>query len=284
MKKAVWTLAGGFLVAALAGCASAPTAPARFDVVTLPGTGDSTDLLRDLARSYAARYPERQVVVPNSIGSDGGVRVVGTGESPIGRVARLPNAAERAKYGEFTYVEFARVPVAFVVSPAAGVGNLTEQQICDIYSGEVTNWSEVGGHDLPIDVQDRPEDGSNKQTIRRNLVCFSQLQITARARANLRNPDLVASMKSSPGAIGFMPLAEARLHGFSVVTVDGVGPQQPGYKLAIGLGFVYQQAPSASIAAFLGYLNSEGAVEIMRNSGHLPVAIAPSRPREARRD
>jgi phosphate transport system substrate-binding protein len=284
MKNAIRGFVAATAVVALAACATVAPAPARFEVVTLPGTGDSTDLLRELARSYTAQYPERQVVVPNSTGSDGGVRVVGTGEAPIGRVARLPQPAEREQYGEFSYIEFARVPVAFVVAPGAGVGNLTEAQICGIYRGEITNWKDVGGHDLAIDVQDRPDDGSNKQTIRKHMACFTQLTVTPAAHANLRNADLVASMKKFAGAIGFMPLAEAQLHGFSVVTVDGVGPDQAGYKFGIGLGFVYKQALSPSIQAFLGYLNTEPAQDIMRKTGHVPVAVAPARSREVRKN
>ena len=129
--------------------------------VTLPGTGDSQDLLRGLARSYIAQYPNRAVIVPDSVGSGGGIKAVGTGDAPIGRVARLPHPEEEAKYGEFRYLEFARVPVAFVVSPNAGVSNLGEREICDIYRGRITNWKEVGGNDLFIDVQARPNPGSN---------------------------------------------------------------------------------------------------------------------------
>jgi phosphate transport system substrate-binding protein len=281
MRSAIQGLVGGIIVAAMVGCAHVEAPPVKFDTVTLPGTGDSTDLLRELAKSYSAQYPDRQVAVPNSIGSDGGVRVVGTGESPIGRVARLPNAAERAKYGEFQYAEFARVPVAFVVSPRAGVRNLGEQQICDIYLGRITNWKDVGGADLPIDVQDRPDDGSNKQTIRRNMACFAQLQVTPRAHANLRNPDLVSSMKTFAGAVGFMPLAESQLNLLEVVSIDGVAPDQPQYKLAIGLGFVYKTAPSPSIQAFLDYLETEPARKIIRGSGHVPVAASPAQQRGA---
>ena len=272
MKSAIWGIVGSIIVAAMAACAHVAAPPVKFDAVTLPGTGDSTDLLRDLARAYTARYPDRQVVVPNSTGSDGGVRVVGTGEAPIGRVARLPQPEERAKYGEFKYTEFARVPVAFVVSRRAGVRDLSEQQICDIYRGHVSNWKDVGGADLPIDVQERPDDGSNKQTIRRNMACFTRLTVTPRAHFNLRNLDLVASMKTFAGAVGFMPLAEAQLHALDVITVDGVAPEQPQYKLAIGLGFVYKTALSLSIQAFLDYLETEPAQEIMRRSGHVPVA------------
>ncbi len=211
------------------------------------------------------------MVVPNSIGSDGGVRVVGTGESSIGRVSRKPTAQEVATYGDFQYVEFARVPVAFVVSPKTGVRNLSEAQICALYSGRITNWQAVGGNDLPVDVQARPEDGSNMRTIREHMACFTKLAITPAAHMNVRNPDLVASMKSFPGAIGFMPLSEAELHGFQMVALNGIAPTTPQYKLGIGLGFVHKVALSPSAQAFVDYLKTDAAQSILRKTGHVPV-------------
>jgi len=261
--------AAGIILAALSICPPQARA-AELEAVTLPGTGDSQDLLRALAQSYVAQYPGRPVTVPNSIGSDGGVRVVGTGESPIGRVARLPNAAEVAKYGEFKYLEFARVPVAFVVSRETGVRDLSQQQICDIFSGRVTNWKEVGGHDLLIDVQGRP-DGSNLQTIRKTLRCFAELQVTPKAHFNEHNADLVASMKDRRGAIGFMPLSEVVLHGYHAVTLDGTPATASAYPLGIGLGFVHRGELSPGTRAFLDYLETEPARDTMRKTGHVPV-------------
>ena len=271
-QKAIHVLVSGIIGAILA--VGAPTGwlhAAELEPVTLPGTGDSQDILRALAQGYTAQYPDRQVIVPASIGSDGGVKVVGTGESPIGRVARKPTPEEVDKYGDFKYVEFARVPVAFVVSPKAGVRDLTERQICDVFSGRVTNWKDVGGNDLPIDVQERPDDGSNKRTIRQHMACFTNLEVTSKAHFNLRNADMVASMKTFPGAIGFMPLSEAELHGYQVVTCAGVAPNMPQYKLGIGLGFVHKAPLSTSIRAFLDYLKTEAAREIMRKTGYVPV-------------
>src|SRR2546427_11453582 len=99
--------AAGIILAALSICPPQARA-AELEAVTLPGTGDSQDLLRALAQSYAAQYPGRQGTVPNSIGSDGGVRVGGTGGPPIGRASRRPNPPEAPKNGEFKYLEFAR--------------------------------------------------------------------------------------------------------------------------------------------------------------------------------
>jgi phosphate transport system substrate-binding protein len=281
MKNTLRTVVASFALVALAGCAAkpAPLAPsgasaamsAHADVVTLPGSGDSQDVLRALAKGYNALYPARQVVVPDSIDSSGGVRVVGTGEWPIGRVSRLPNTEEKAKYGDFYYLEFARVPVAFVVDPKAGVHNLSEQQMCDIFRGRITNWKAVGGKNLPIAVQSRPLSGASWQTIRKNIACFAQLELTSKAHFNERNADLVTSMRSTAGAIGFMPLSEATTYGYHVVTLNGVAPIQAQYKLGIGLGFVYQKSLPSSVQAFLDYLKTASAHDIMRKTGHVPV-------------
>lgn len=272
MKKVIYIFATSLVFLSLAGCAELSSAPVEFQTVTLPGTGDSQDLLRELAQNYTAQYPQRRVVVPDSTGSQGGVEVVGKGTAAIGRVSRLPNAAERAQYGDFKYLEFARVPVAFVVSAHAAVSGLSEQQICDIWSGRVTSWKEVGGSDLPIAVQDRPDSGSNMQALRGKLACFTSLKVTSSARSNERNSDLVQSIKEISGAVGFMPLSEAQLHGFRTITVERVAPDQDDYKLVIGLGFVYKQPLPAEIAAFIDYLKSEPARQVIRQTGHTPAS------------
>lgn len=274
MKHAIYTLyacIAGMLFVTLVGCAHMSPPAARDETVMLPGTGDSQDLLRAIAKRYTERYTERHVIIPDSTGSGGGIKAVGTGTSPIGRVARHPSPEEKAVYGDFQYIEFGRVPVAFVVSPQAGVRNLSQQQICAMYSGRITNWQAVGGNDIPIAVQARPDEGSNMKTIRNHMACFADLTVTPKAHFNLRNAHLVDAMQSVAGAIGFMPLSEAQLHGFTTVSLDGVSASSPHYQLGIGLGFVYKKALSPSIEAFIDYLRTEPAQDIMRQTGHVPV-------------
>jgi len=271
MRTVLRTCAVGLIFLIAVACAHQSTMTTRAATVTLPGTGDSQDLLRAVAQHYSSQFPERQVIVPDSIGSGGGIKAVGTGEAPIGRVARHPSPEETAAYGEFKYTEFARVPVAFVVSPQAGVKNLNEAQICNIYAGRVSNWQEVGGRDLPIAVQSRPDGGSNMETIRNQIACFSDLEVTPKAHFNLRNGDLVDSMQRISGAIGFMPLSEAELHGFSVISLGGVAPDEQHYKLGIGLGFVYKRPLTPSMQNFVDYLSTTPAKQIMRDTGHVPV-------------
>src|SRR4030095_4686458 len=135
--------------------------------------------------------PQRLVIIPASIGSDGGIEVVGKGESAVARIARLPKAEEIAKWGNYKYVEFARIPVTFVVSRDTGVSNLDEQQICDIFAGRGGNWKEGGGNDLTIEVHARPDIGSNMQAIRNNIACAKHIKVTTKATPQERNADLV---------------------------------------------------------------------------------------------
>lgn len=270
MKKMMYVLTMSILFVTIAGVADPSPQSEKMEIVTIPGSGDSQDLLRALARSYRARYPDRDVMVPDSVSTVGGIKAVGTEASLIARVARLPNVNERAQYGKFKYLEFARVPVVFIVSPDTGVSDLSERQICDIFSSRITNWNKVGGHDLPIAVQSRPGHGSNMLEIRDKIACFAKLRVTSRAHDNFRNADLVKSMKKSSGAIGFMPLSEAKLAGFTTVTLNGVAPTVSNYRLGIGLGFVYQKPLSSSILAFIDYMKSDSAQEIMRQMGNVP--------------
>ncbi len=271
MKDSFIALIAGLILLIGVGCAHRPPQFASFDPVDLPGTGDSQDLLRTIAEQYHNEYPTRTVTIPDSISSSGGIKVVGTGEAPIGRVARLPLPQEKVKYGEFNYIEFARVPVVFAVSRDAGVSNLSQQQICDIYSGRITNWQDIGGNNAPIKVQSRPEEGSNMILIRKEISCFTDLKITPNANANYRNFHMIESMQAVAGAIGFMPLSEAKLNRLNAVTLDSVDPLNPQYKLGIGLGFVHKEPLSLSIQAFLDYLHTEPARAVIRQMGNLPV-------------
>ena len=133
---------------------------ASFEPVTLPGTGDSTDVLRELAAAYTAQYPDRQVIVPNSIGSDGGVRVVGNRRIPIVACAQADHGGAR---------EVRRVPLHGVRAragrvrgePEDGRGAPHTRRRSATSSAAASRTGRAGGNDLPIDVQARPEDGSN---------------------------------------------------------------------------------------------------------------------------
>ena len=114
---------------------------------------------------------------------------------------------------------------------------------------------------------------SDPERIRRfaEVLQSAGLTVTTNANYNERNADLVASMKRFAGAIGFMPLSEAVLHGYQAIALDGVLATMPNYPLGIGLGFVHKGTLPPGTQAFLEYLQTESARTIMRTTGHVPV-------------
>ena len=268
------------LLVPVAACAPArsiptPTPSAR---LVIPGTGDSQDVLREVAKAYAAQYPGRRVEIPDSIGSSGGIEWAGKGFVEMGRTAVRPSEDEQKKFGGLWYTEFARAPVVFVAHPNVQVKELTGEQICGLFSGATTNWRQVGGPDLAVKPQARPE-GSNLTAIRGAIPCFRELKLPASAPMNTRNADLVQSIRTIEGSFGFMPLFEARVNGFTPIRMDGKEPGSATYPISISLAFVHKD-PFAGLALdFIQFLDSEGGRKALEATGHIPVTPRSEPPR-----
>lgn len=298
MKQKLGTLLTGIVFASMTGCAASvpspqtstalPSSPGSGassiqaatrepQTLTIPGTGDSQDLLRKVAAAYEKKHPNAKIVIPDSTGSFatkpntlGGLESAGTRTTELGRTAVRPREEDLKKFGPMYYREFARVPVAFVVHKSVTVRELTSKDICALYAGEISNWKQLGGSDLPVVVQTRPE-GSNMIAIRDGLACFKSLKVTDKGHNNLRNADAVNSMRDMAGSIGFMPLSEADHYKYTMVKIDGQYPFSEGYPISVGLAFVHMDSLKGLAKDFADFLIAEEAIKILRHSGHLPV-------------
>ena len=83
--------------------------------LVIPGTGDSQSVLLLLAQRFEELHPGTTVIIPDSIGSGGGIRAVAEGTAVIARIARTLNERER-EYG-LTYRVFATSPAVVRVGP-----------------------------------------------------------------------------------------------------------------------------------------------------------------------
>ncbi len=269
MYRPILMLIVSVCIVYLNGCASKQ--------LVIPDTGDSQDILRHLAADYQEAHPKTNIVIPDSTGSFstkpgtlGGLESAGTQTTALGRTAVRPREEDLKKYGPMYYREFARVPVAFVVHQDVTIQAITGRQLCAIYAGDITNWSELGGSALPIVVQTRPE-GSNMLAIRKSIPCFKALKVTEKGHFNLRNAHAVASLRSMVGSVGFMPLSEAQQHGFRSLILNGKEPIADDYAVTISLGLVHKQPLQGLAKAFDQYLNTDAAATILRRTGHIPI-------------
>jgi phosphate transport system substrate-binding protein len=246
------------------------TTVAAAQELTVVGTGDGIDLLRALGLAFTAENRSIRINVPSSVGSDGGIDAVTSGQAVLGRVARILTDAESA--AGVRYEPIARLSSAFYVHRSTGVTSLTTTQLADVYAGRVQNWNEVGGADIRIRVVRREDTDSTLRILRTTMPRWNDLVITDRAKTALTTQDAVETVRDIPGTIGFGPFTKTLEMRVVVLRVDGHYPTDVEYPSSVALALIYKDRTiTAAARAFLSFLGSDRARELVTQFGALPM-------------
>jgi phosphate transport system substrate-binding protein len=246
--------------------------------ITVAGTGDCQQLLRTMAASLTEQLGEGEIVVPESVGSSGGIRALARGEADLARVARPLKKSEREMGLECSV--FGRAPVVFVANPSVkGVSNLTSQQIADIYSGKITNWRELGGPDGKVYPVTREAGDSCLSVLCEKMPAFAAIDKPV-AKTFYTAPQTLAAIVEHAGAVGYLPAAVTSGTSLKVFSIDGIEPSQENvrsgkYAMSLPLGIVHKDRPHGLAARFIDFLYSEEGVSITRSMGVVPETQMP---------
>ena len=170
---------------------------------------------------------------------------------------RLPRPEE-----EIEFFELLQVNVAIFTHPATSVDNLTTEQIAAIFSGEITNWSEVGGHDQEIIVFILPEFDSNTDALR--SVALGEKPFVETAQQFPDETSVLLSATGIPGGIGYVTWAtkkylelvdpDRKNHEFHAVSIDGMAIGDPDYPMTVVIGFGYLPERADFLEPLLGWM------------------------------
>ena len=100
----------------------------------------------------------------SGLGSSAGIEAVSAGTADIASSSRGLNADEQDL--GLTPIVIAHDGIAVIVNDDNPVDNLSTEQLRDIYAGKITNWKEVGGEDLKIQVINRDEASGTREAFR----------------------------------------------------------------------------------------------------------------------
>jgi phosphate transport system substrate-binding protein len=245
--------------------------PVRADAVDLQivGTGDGIDLLRALGHDFMEQTKLVRVEIPPSIGSGGGIAAVGAGKAVLGRVARKLTDSEIAS--GLIYKPIARLPSAFFVHPGTGVTALTGDQLRSIYSGRVTNWSELGGANIRIRVVRREDTDSTLTVLRQMMPGWKDLEITEKSKTATTTQEAIESVRDVVGAIGFGPYSATLEPEVSVLRINGHHPLDAAYPSSVELALIYKNVTATPAAReFVDYANSAKARAVISRLGSVP--------------
>ncbi len=204
----------------------------------------------------------------NPTGSGSGITAALEGRCDIGLSSRALKDDEKAQ--GLTETVLAYDGIAIIVNPANKVDDLTLEQIAKIYTGEVTNWKDVGGEDAEIVLIGR-EAGSGT---RDGFETITETKDACKYRQELTSTgDVIATVSQNPNAIGYASLAAIK-DTVKAVKVNGVVASEETVKdgsYVVQRPFVLVTKDGAALSetaqAFFDFATSADAVEIISAAG-----------------
>jgi len=207
----------------------------------------------------------------NPTGSGSGIKAVQEGRCDIGLASRNLKAEEAAS--GLTETVLAYDGIAVIVNPENPVSDLDVATIAKIYTGEITNWSEVGGNDVEIVLIGR-EAGSGT---RDGFESITDTEDACQYRQELTSTgDVITAVSQNPDAIGYASVASVK-DTVKALSVAGVAPSN---ETILDGSYVIQRPfvlvtkadvqLSAAVQAFFDYALSADAHEIIIATGVVP--------------
>ena len=204
----------------------------------------------------------------NPTGSGSGITAVSEGRCDIGLASRALKDEEKSAGLEETVLAYDGIAV--IVNNENPVKELSLDQIAKIYTGEIKNWSEVGGNDAEIVLIGR-EAGSGT---RDGFESITGTEDACKYRQELTSTgDVITTVSQNPDAIGYASLASVE-ETVSSLTVDGVVPSEETvkdgtYKIQRPFMLITKSGAelSAAAQAFFDYATSADASDIIAKAG-----------------
>lgn len=217
MKKIICIITAAALLC-LAGCTESGSGKVSTD-----GSTSMEKVIGGLGEVFNANHPGVTFTY-NPTGSGSGITAVSEGRCDIGLSSR--NLKDSEISAGLTETVLAFDSIAVIVHPDNPVEGLTLEQLTAIYTGQVTNWQEVGGSDSEIVVIGREagsgtRDGFESITGTQDICCYRQ-ELSS-------NGDVIATVSANPNAIGYASLSAVK-DSVKVITLDGTAPSEATVK------------------------------------------------------
>ena len=282
MKKFIALLLAAVLTLALAACGSKndtntdanadnanddSTKTAITGTVATDGSTSMEKVIGALSESFMANNADTTVTY-NPTGSGSGITAVQEGTCDIGLSSRALKDEEKSAGLKETVLAYDGI--AIIVHPDNPVSDLTIEQIAQLYTGEITNWKDVGGNDAEVVLIGREaasgtRDGFESITGTKEKCQYRQ-ELTSTG-------DVITAVSQNPDAIGYASLASIK-DSVKALNVDGVTPGEDtvkdgSYKVQrpFVLVTVEGKALTPVAQAFFDYATSPDAAAIIAKAG-----------------
>ncbi len=242
--------------------------------LTMTGSTSMAEVCNALGEAFHEKYPD-VTVEKGGTGSGEAVPAVTQGTALLGDLSR--DLKDEENPDDFTAVTLCLDGIGVVVNKDSAVEDLTPDQITKIFTGEISNWSEVGGEDAPITVVGREAASGTRD----GFESIFDVKDKAKYALELQETGLVVSkVASDKNAIGYVSLASVdEEKGIKAVKVDGIEATEENvangtYTVQRPFVQIYKKGSTDPlIKAWFEFLASDEGQQIIADKGLVPQEI-----------
>lgn len=245
-----------------------PACTSTTEEITEAGSTTVQPLAEKFAESFKTTHPDVTITIQGG-GSSVGVKSAADGTVDIGAASREIKPDEPALVKHL----IAKDGIAIIVNPSNEISDIDKDKVKEVFSGNITNWSALGGPDEQITVVAR-EEGSGTRGAFEEMVMGEDLIVNT-AILQSSNGALRTTVANDPNAIGFLSLGYVN-NDIKALSIDGVPCSTETaldgtYPIVRPLYFLTAKEPTGLVKEFLDFCTGTKGQTIVEEEGYIPV-------------
>jgi phosphate transport system substrate-binding protein len=274
----------------ISACSLSPSS-SKINSSTITNRGSDTmvNLALAWAEAYAKEFPQMEISVTGG-GSGTGITALTNNTVDIANVSRAmtPGEIQTAQSNGVNPLQFvvARDAIAVIINPSNPVAELTLQQVSDIFSGKINNWTEVGGENRPIVRVSREVNSGTHVYFLESVIRLGNSKNTTIFSADTlllpSSEGITSEVSQNPNAIGYDGLGYVTPAVKMVrLARDPAGPfvgpsketvLDHTYLISRDLYMYTNGEPTGRLKDYLDWIRGPEAQQIVANLGFIPIA------------
>ena len=234
-------------------------------------------LVPQLAEQFKAQHPGTTFDIAAE-GSTTGIAAVIDGTTQIGMSSRRAKPAEvstaSSKGVNMKPTIVAYDGIAVIVNSGNSIKSLTKKQVEQIFTGEVTDWSAVGGSGGKISIYTRNTSSGTYSDFKE--LAMKKRDYAGGSQKMAGNEQIAAEVGKNPNGVGYVGLAYTKASGVKVMAIDGVLPSVQSvhaktYPYARPTFYYTNGEPGGLAKEFVTFTISAAGQKIAAQVGFVPI-------------
>lgn len=258
------------------------TGAAGTDSIVITGSSSAAGLVKalgnDFKEEYKDKYPDLEFKITDE-DSGSAIDAVRSGKADIGLVSRAVTDEEKSLVDDIEV--FAMDGIAVIANKNCNIENLTVSQAKKIFSGQIVNWSDVGGENTIINVYSREESSGTRNEFL-NLLGLNSIfdttkekKLTDRATVYNSSEEVKKAVAGDKSGIGYISMTalDKTVKDIAVddVKINAQNVGDENYKLVRNFSFVIAKDESEAADDFIDWVLSAKGQQAVEAAGYVPI-------------